>query len=164
MPPHTPATSATSSPSSRSTHPRPAPTTPPQLDDGFLARQHSPTPPKAPLKSEAVHTNRRQRHGLPALRLALASPEGLEEERRLFYVALTRARRTLAIYIFPVRYYHHPNARDDIHGYGKTPRFLTDSAEALCDQIDAIGDQQSAPLPMAVINANVKVDLSRLWT
>ena len=95
--------------------------------------------------------------------MALTTPEGLEEERRLFYVALTRARHTLAIYV-PLRYYHHPNARDDAHGYGKHSRFLTDTAEALCDRIDVIGEQQTAPLPLTPVNANVTVDLSRLWT
>ena len=52
--------------------------------------------------------------------MALTSPEGLEEERRLFYVALTRARRSLTIYI-PTRYYHQPNGRD---GNGRSSRPL----------------------------------------
>src|SRR5207249_1535728 len=64
--------------------------------------------------------------------MALAAPEGLEEERRLFYVALTRARQRLAIYV-PVRYYHRPRGRDDAHGYGLPSRFLSDSAQALCE-------------------------------
>ncbi|MEA2356645.1 MAG: ATP-dependent helicase UvrD/PcrA, partial [Solirubrobacteraceae bacterium] len=46
----------------------------------------------------------------------------------LFYVALTRARRTLAVYV-PVRYYHRPS--DDAHGYGKPSRFLTDAVQRL---------------------------------
>jgi hypothetical protein len=61
--------------------------------------------------------------------MALTSPEGLEEERRLFYVALTRARRQLHLYV-PTRYYHHPHAKDDLHGYGTTSRFLTDELRA----------------------------------
>jgi DNA helicase-2/ATP-dependent DNA helicase PcrA len=66
--------------------------------------------------------------------MALTTPEGLEEERRLFYVALTRARHTLAIYV-PLHYYHRPGARDDAHGYGKQSRFLTEQAEALCERV-----------------------------
>src|SRR5207244_1171780 len=71
--------------------------------------------------------------------MALSTPEGLEEERRLFYVALTRARQTLAIYV-PVRYYHRPRGRDDAHGYGLASRFLTKAAQALCDQIRPSGE------------------------
>jgi transposase len=61
--------------------------------------------------------------------MALTTPEGLEEERRLFYVALTRARHTLVIYV-PQRYYHRPSARDDAHGYGKQSRFLAPKRSA----------------------------------
>ena len=39
--------------------------------------------------------------------MALGSPDGLEEERRVFYVALTRARNALHLYV-PERYHHHP--------------------------------------------------------
>ena len=49
--------------------------------------------------------------------MALTSPEGLEEERRLFYVALTRTCVSLSIYV-PVTFYHRPGSRDDTHGYG----------------------------------------------
>jgi DNA helicase-2/ATP-dependent DNA helicase PcrA len=65
--------------------------------------------------------------------MALTTPEGLEE-RRLFYVALTRPRRSLAIYV-PLRYYHRPRARDDSHGYGKPSRFLSERFRALCDVV-----------------------------
>ena len=64
--------------------------------------------------------------------------EGIEEERRLFYVALTRARRDLHLYV-PLRYYHRPRGGDDAHGYGKPSRFLTDDVQSLCRRTDRTG-------------------------
>jgi DNA helicase-2/ATP-dependent DNA helicase PcrA len=132
---------------------------PPHLDDDYLTLStvHS----AKGLEWEAVHTIAAS-DGLFPSDMALTSPEGLEEERRLFYVALTRARQTLAIYV-PVRYYHHPAARDDIHGYGKPSRFLTNATEKLCERIDAMGDHQSMQLAEMAINCKVRVDLSALW-
>jgi len=54
--------------------------------------------------------------------MALSSAAGLEEERRVFYVALTRARHALHLYM-PERYHHHPNGRDDRHGWAQPSRF-----------------------------------------
>ena len=62
--------------------------------------------------------------------MALGSPEGLEEERRLFYVALTRARHALHVYA-PVRFFHRPDGTDDGHGVGKLSRFLTDDVRGV---------------------------------
>ena len=42
--------------------------------------------------------------------MALVDEDGLEEERRLFYVAVTRARRRLHLHV-PSRYHHHPLAQ-----------------------------------------------------
>jgi DNA helicase-2/ATP-dependent DNA helicase PcrA len=58
--------------------------------------------------------------------------DGVAEERRLLYVALTRARRRLHVYV-PARYYHRPNGVDDAHGYGQASRFLTEAVQALFD-------------------------------
>jgi DNA helicase-2/ATP-dependent DNA helicase PcrA len=62
--------------------------------------------------------------------MSTSSEESIAEERRLFYVALTRPRRRLHVYV-PFRYYHRPHARDDAHGYGKASRFLTDDVQRL---------------------------------
>jgi DNA helicase-2/ATP-dependent DNA helicase PcrA len=60
--------------------------------------------------------------------MALSTADGLEEERRLFYVAITRARRHLHLYA-PRRYHHKPTG--DSHGYGKLTRFLSDDSKEL---------------------------------
>ena len=56
--------------------------------------------------------------------LATGSTESIEEERRLFYVAVTRAREVLEINATQ-RYYYQRNSFADRHGYGQLSRFLT---------------------------------------
>ena len=67
--------------------------------------------------------------------MALSTTEGLEEERRLFYVALTRARRHLHLYA-PRRYHYTPIG--DAHGYGKLTRFLSDTAKEFVKRTDPL--------------------------
>ncbi len=56
--------------------------------------------------------------------MALGEPGGLEEERRLMYVALTRAKDHLHV-SFPQRFYHRRFGGDDAHSYAPLSRFLT---------------------------------------
>ena len=83
--------------------------------------------------------------------MALGSPEGLAEERRLFYVAVTRARDQLYLYA-PLRMHHHRMSADDRHGYGQLTRFLTPAALAECETVDATPPQPVVPKigPLAV--------------
>jgi DNA helicase-2/ATP-dependent DNA helicase PcrA len=55
--------------------------------------------------------------------MAAGDPDELEEERRLFYVALTRARDTLRV-TFPLRYHRANRGREDRHWYAQLTRFL----------------------------------------
>ena len=55
--------------------------------------------------------------------MSTGDAESIEEERRLFYVALTRARDMLYVY-FPLRFYRRPHGRDDAHHYAQLTRFL----------------------------------------
>jgi DNA helicase-2/ATP-dependent DNA helicase PcrA len=85
------------------------------------------------LEWQAVHVLALYDGNFPAC-MAAGSAETIDEERRLLYVAMTRARRQLHLYV-PVRYYHRPHGIDDAHGYGKPSRFLTDDVRSCCDVV-----------------------------
>ncbi len=112
---------------------------PPQLDDDWLVLStvHS----AKGLEWQSVHLLAAYDGNFPA-DLAAGTSESIAEERRLMYVALTRARRSLSIYV-PRRYYRRP--RDDGHGYGKTSRFLTPAVQALCDVTHLPDDAPRGP-------------------
>jgi len=57
--------------------------------------------------------------------MATGTPEGVEEERRLFYVALTRAKNSLYV-CFPLRYYYSGRNFHDRYGFAQMTRFLAD--------------------------------------
>jgi DNA helicase-2/ATP-dependent DNA helicase PcrA len=66
--------------------------------------------------------------------MAAGSPEEIEEERRLAYVAMTRARDRLHI-TWPLRYYHKGRRFGDAHSYAQMSRFLTPEVSALCERV-----------------------------
>jgi DNA helicase-2/ATP-dependent DNA helicase PcrA len=104
---------------------------PPHLDEDYLVLStvHS----AKGLEWDAVHVLSAYDGNFPA-DMSAGSAEAIAEERRLLYVAITRARKRLHIHV-PQRYYHRPNGRDDAHGYGKASRFLTDEVKRLFDVI-----------------------------
>jgi DNA helicase-2/ATP-dependent DNA helicase PcrA len=55
--------------------------------------------------------------------MATGDEDEIEEERRLLYVAMTRARDALHVY-FPMRYYRRPRGLEDPHSYAQLSRFL----------------------------------------
>jgi DNA helicase-2/ATP-dependent DNA helicase PcrA len=58
---------------------------------------------------------------------AAGKPESIEEERRVLYVAMTRAKQSLSL-LAPLKYYVTQQRRDgDKHVYGARSRFLTES-------------------------------------
>jgi ATP-dependent DNA helicase UvrD/PcrA len=120
---------------------------PPHLDEDYLVLStvHS----AKGLEWQAVHVLALYDGNFPA-DMSAGSKESIDEERRLLYVAMTRARRQLHLYV-PVRYYHRPKGTDDAHGYGKPSRFLTDEVQRLCevvrppeqpDRFGAVGGKQ----------------------
>jgi DNA helicase-2/ATP-dependent DNA helicase PcrA len=95
------------------------------------------------LEWQAVHLIAAYDGNFPA-DMAAGTKEAVAEERRLMYVAVTRARRSLAIYV-PRRYYFRRNRRDG-HGYGKPSRFLSQPAMSRCD-VSHLPDDSAVPAP-----------------
>jgi DNA helicase-2/ATP-dependent DNA helicase PcrA len=97
---------------------------PPHLDDDFLVLStiHS----AKGGEWQVVHVIHASDGNIPS-DMALGSAEEVDEERRLFYVALTRARDTLVV-SYPLRYYFRRNPLDDAHSYGQPSRFLAPAA------------------------------------
>ncbi|OGG46970.1 MAG: hypothetical protein A3F84_29410 [Candidatus Handelsmanbacteria bacterium RIFCSPLOWO2_12_FULL_64_10] len=88
--------------------------------------------------------------------MSTGSAEQIDEERRLFYVALTRAKDRLSVY-FPLRYYHRRSPRSDSYTYAQITRFLTADARAQMDH-QVMYDSSPAPagaLPLSPAGANV---------
>lgn len=98
--------------------------------------------------------------------MGVSTVEGLDEERRLFHVALTRARDTLHLYA-PLRYHHHPRARDDRHSWAQRSRFLDGAALACCDRTEAQPGVAAGPAlgvgSATAPAARVAADLDALW-
>ena len=67
--------------------------------------------------------------------MATGSVEELEEERRLLYVACTRARNVLEL-SWPLRYHHNRKHPTDRHGWAQPSRFLSADVRAACDEVD----------------------------
>ena len=66
--------------------------------------------------------------------LACESEEEIEEERRLLYVAMTRAKDFLYV-TFPLRYYSRPYGVSDRHTYAQLTRFIPPDLFPLFERI-----------------------------
>ena len=91
-------------------------------------------------------------------------PEQIEEERRLLYVAMTRARAQLEL-IHPLRFHLTQQPRlGDKHVYGARSRFLTDRVLA-CFRQEAtpIEEAADARLPAASVRIDAAARLRDLW-
>jgi DNA helicase-2/ATP-dependent DNA helicase PcrA len=88
---------------------------------------------------------------------ATGKPELIEEERRLLYVAMTRAKHELHL-IAPLKYYVTQQSRmGDAHVYGARSRFVT---EALLAKFEQRGWPETAA-PSAVPKAhNARIDVA----
>jgi DNA helicase-2/ATP-dependent DNA helicase PcrA len=97
--------------------------------------------------------------------MALGTSEGLEEERRVFYVALTRARRALHVYV-PLRYHHRPRGRDDSHGWAQPSRFLSAQVRSNFDEVDVGRELAPWASESGVQDGFTRVgaDLESLWS
>ena len=129
---------------------------PPHLDEDYLVIStiHS----AKGLEWPVVHIPHVVDGAIP-IDMALSTPEGLEEERRLLYVAVTRARDELHLYA-PLRMPHHRFAQDDRHSFAPLSRFMTDEVQALHE----VTDEKPRRVDVKALAAQpVIVDLDPLW-
>ncbi len=129
---------------------------PPHLDEDYvvISTVHS----AKGLEWSIVHVPQVVDGRIP-IDMALSSRAGLEEERRLFYVAVTRASDVLHLYA-PLRMPHHRRAKDDRHSYAALSRFIDDEVAAVLQVVEL------APERPAIGSGwleEVKVDLDSLW-
>jgi DNA helicase-2/ATP-dependent DNA helicase PcrA len=128
---------------------------PPLLDEDYLILStiHS----AKGLEWDVVHVIHASDGNIPS-DMALGDDEELEEERRLLYVALTRARDALQV-TYPQRYYRRPKGHDDAHGYALVSRFLEPESVRSCfdrqgpDVADLRGEEVAAARGTASVDA-----------
>jgi DNA helicase-2/ATP-dependent DNA helicase PcrA len=97
--------------------------------------------------------------------MATGSSEEIEEERRLLYVAMTRAREDLHL-IVPQRFYvHQQTGLGDRHVYGSRTRFIPDELGGLFEPLPKAPDlpplRGTTPAPVAQVD--VAARLRRLF-
>ena len=114
---------------------------PPQLDDDYLTLStvHS----AKGLEWARVHLIHAIDGAFPS-DMALTDVDGLDEEHRLFYVAVTGARDNLTIYT-PTRM--HTTSYRDRHVYAQPSRFLTAEALATLDRDQTVVGQPAPRAP-----------------
>jgi DNA helicase-2/ATP-dependent DNA helicase PcrA len=94
--------------------------------------------------------------------MALGEPGGLDEERRLFYVALTRAKDHLSVTV-PQRFYHRRFGGDSAHSYAPPSRFV-EPARPYFEESTAAPSVESAAAISLVTDTDVVGDfLESLW-
>lgn len=97
--------------------------------------------------------------------MAITDEAGVEEERRLLYVAMTRAKDHLYVY-FPLRYYHTKHRRGDRHSYAQRSRYLTEHVVARFEQraTDGTTFDDDSRQPGVAAASDPRGDLRRLWS
>jgi len=128
---------------------------PPHVDEDYLTLStvHS----AKGLEWDSVHVIHAVDGAFPS-DMALGSAAGLLEERRLFYVATTRARDELSVYT-PLRMPHHRRALDDRHSYALASRFLDEAAVATMDVHEY---RPTAPAAKSGVDGAVRVAMPSL--
>jgi DNA helicase-2/ATP-dependent DNA helicase PcrA len=90
-------------------------------------------------------------------------PEAIEEERRLLYVAMTRARTRLDL-VSPLKYYVTQQSRiGDRHVYGAKSRFLTKAVMACLESVVYGESPDSAPPAANLSPVDVASRLRDMW-
>lgn len=135
----------------------------PHLDDDYLVLStiHS----AKGGEWRAVHLIHAVDGNLPS-DMALNEKGGLDEERRLAYVAITRAKDILDVYA-PLRYHHRRTGLDDAHNFAPLSRFFSPHRR-LFEQVGSEQQVRSAAAeaaanPVFGVADEVDAQLSALW-
>ncbi|MEA2556065.1 MAG: ATP-dependent helicase UvrD/PcrA, partial [Actinomycetota bacterium] len=133
---------------------------PPLLDEDWLILStiHS----AKGLEWDAVHVIHAADGMIPS-DMATGNDEEIEEERRLLYVALTRARDALHVY-YPQRYYRRPRGLEDPHSFSQLTRFIPPDVQSTFQLVEPqVVDVQTETAGLSGA-ANVDGYLSALWS
>ena len=99
--------------------------------------------------------------------MATDTPEEVEEERRLFYVAMTRARNNLYV-LRPERYYFHHRRRSDLGSMSQITRFLPSRIQESFERVShgvVLGDDGQRPDGLVTGNTKqIRQDIAKLWS
>jgi DNA helicase-2/ATP-dependent DNA helicase PcrA len=132
---------------------------PPLLDEDWLILStiHS----AKGLEFDVVHVIHAADGMIPS-DMSTGDDDEIEEERRLLYVALTRARDALHVYV-PQRYYRRPRGLEDAHSYSQVSRFLL--PETVRSTFDEIAPEVVALTDAEALAGSASVDgyLADLW-
>lgn len=131
---------------------------PPHLDDDYLILStiHSAKGGEWPV----VHVIHAADGNIPS-DMALNEPGGVEEERRLLYVALTRAKDHLSV-SFPQRFYHRRFGGDGRHSYAVPSRFLIPAGEHFEPVVAGVPEEEGGGSTMSGRDTVAGV-LESLW-
>jgi DNA helicase-2/ATP-dependent DNA helicase PcrA len=94
--------------------------------------------------------------------MATGSDDEIEEERRLFYVALTRARDFLEVCV-PLRYYQKKHSTGDRHTYAQPSRFLPDGILRHFERVSLEPKKQTDSATALNVNAEVRKKIAAMW-
>jgi DNA helicase-2/ATP-dependent DNA helicase PcrA len=138
---------------------------PPLLDEDYLVLStiHS----AKGLEWDCVYVIHASDGNIPS-DMATGSAEGIEEELRLFYVALTRAKRFLYV-CYPLRYYRSGRGFSDSYGFAQLTRFLPKRAASrfqhtvTCPSLGFGDSEGDADLRADITSAGIRNRTKRLW-
>lgn len=136
---------------------------PPTLDEDYLILStiHS----AKGLEWDSVYVIHAADGNIPA-DLACGSPEEIEEERRLFYVACTRAKNHLYV-THPLRYYAAGRGFSDSYGYAQRTRFIPDTLRPLFAEVqarpEAENDDAARNGAALATTASIRAGVKSMW-
>jgi DNA helicase-2/ATP-dependent DNA helicase PcrA len=94
--------------------------------------------------------------------MATGSDDEVEEERRLFYVALTRAKDFLEV-CFPLKYYHKKRPAGDRHSYAQLTRFLPEPILRHFERVRLVPPKLEEAPSSIQLTGEVRGKIAAMW-